>query len=258
MIPTLTITNANDPDNDILHYEFELYSDKILSNKIAFSTVSQQNLITSWTLSSALSDNTAYYWRARAYDGELISGWMPISMFFVNTSGVDTAVDIQASQDVSALAQAIQAVEVLDRDSPLNGIAVKIPPGALSNSCTITIGLIKNPPALPANIKAIGKIIEFGPAGITFSVSVPIMIRYTYADLDNAGIDDPTQLEAFTYNTFTLTWEKIPIDSIDNVNNLLICKVNHFSMYTAGITLTPSQTDDGEGGGGCFLSSIRY
>ena len=89
LTPTLSVNSSTDPDNDTLSYEFELYSDQNLSNQVASSTVSQGNLITSWTLSSPLTDNTTYYWRARANDGNLASSWMPTALFVVNTSGAD-------------------------------------------------------------------------------------------------------------------------------------------------------------------------
>ena len=268
LTPTLSVNNSTDPDNDTLSYEFELYSDQNLSNQVASSTVSQGNLITSWTLSSPLTDNTTYYWRARANDGNLASSWMPTALFVVNTSGADTTVVIEASQDVSASAQTTQTVEVTDNDSPIKGVCVEIPPGALSDDCTITIGVVTNPPALPANTMAIGRVIEFGPSGITFSAPVSIMIPYTQADLDNAGVSDPAELEVLTYDTSTLTWEKITVDSVNTLDALLICRVDHFSMYTTGKSVTSSDSDgggsssDGGGGdssgGGCFVATAAF
>jgi len=253
LTPTLSVNNSTDPDNDTLDYEFELYSDQNLSTEVASSTVSQGNLITSWTVSAALTDNTTYYWRVRVDDGELASSWMPTAVFVVNTSGADTVVEIEVSQDVSASAQITQTVEVADDDSPISGVCVEIPPGALSDDCTMTIGVVTNPPALPANTKTIGKVIEFGPEGITFSTLVSIMIPYTQADLDNAGVSDPAELDVFTYDTSMLSWEKITIDSVDEVNSLLICKVDHFSMYTTGKSVTPPQPD-----GDCFIATAVY
>jgi hypothetical protein len=272
LTPTLSVINATDLDNDTLEYEFEVYSDQNLSSKVASSAVSEGNLITSWTVSPTLTDDTTYYWRTRANDGALASSWMPTAVFFVNTSGTDTIVDIEASADVSASVPTIQTVEVTDGQSPIKGVSVEIPAGALYDDCTITIGVITNPPALPDNTIAIGNVIEFGPDGVVFLTPVRIMIPYTQDDLTNAGLNDPSQLEVFTYDTSTLSWEKIVVESADGVNAVLICTVGHFSMYMTGLTVgemesaPPSEDGDGGdgdtggggGGGGCFVANAAY
>ena len=101
------------------------------------------------------------------------------------------------------------------------------------------------------------------------------MIPYTQEDLDNAGVNDPTELEVFTYDTSTLTWEKIRVDSVDKGNSVLICTVDHFSMYTTGLTAGATAfappSDDGDvgdtgsgdtggggGGGGCFIDTASH
>jgi RHS repeat-associated protein len=85
--PTLTISNATDPDLDPLQYEFELDT---------VSSFNSPNLVqsgpqpagtsgqTSWLVPQPLADNTHYYWRARSDDGLAVSGWSTAS-FFVNT-----------------------------------------------------------------------------------------------------------------------------------------------------------------------------
>jgi hypothetical protein len=260
---TLSVNNAPDPDDDMLEYEFELYSDKDLSNKLAYSLESQGNLITSWKLPMELADNTYYYWRVRAYDGKLASSWMPTAIFMVNTSGTNTMVKIEASKKISASSQTNQTVKVIDNDSPIKGVCLDIPPGTLQNDCTITIGIIMNPPALPSNIKTISRIIEFGPSGITFSSPVSIMIPYNQSDLKNANIDSLSELKIFTYDTSTLSWEKIPVYSVDEFNAFLNCKVDHLSMYTIGIipetdTSAHSQNVLSFQGTGCFINTITY
>jgi hypothetical protein len=89
--PTLSVNNSSDVDSEALYYEFELYSDKGLSNKVASGAVPQGNLISSWRVSSPLTNNAPYYWRVRANDGGLTitgltSPWMPTATFVVTVS----------------------------------------------------------------------------------------------------------------------------------------------------------------------------
>lgn len=60
--PTLSVSNATDPDSDILTCDFEIYAGGTLVQSI--TTIPQDiSGITSVTLPNALSDNTTYTWR---------------------------------------------------------------------------------------------------------------------------------------------------------------------------------------------------
>ncbi len=81
--PTLSITNAVDPDSDDLTCDFEIYSEGILVQSI--SGVAQDNTgITSITLNDPLSDNKTYQWRARAFDGDGYGPWMSMAAFSIH------------------------------------------------------------------------------------------------------------------------------------------------------------------------------
>ena len=85
--PALSIHNSSDIDRDVLTYEFEVYGDISMTTLVANITGIQETpQITSWTVPVNLTENNTYYWRARAYDGELYSGWMPLASFMVNTA----------------------------------------------------------------------------------------------------------------------------------------------------------------------------
>ena len=85
--PTLSVHNSTDIDRDVLTYEFEVYGDLLMTTLVANITgVQETPQITSWTFPVNLTENNTYYWRARAYDGELYSEWMPSSSFMVNTA----------------------------------------------------------------------------------------------------------------------------------------------------------------------------
>ncbi len=82
--PELSVNAAFDVDQDVLTYEFEVYSEYGLHSLVK-SAVDQG---TSWTMNGWLSDNTWYYWRARARDVHGLAGpWTALASFFVNNNG---------------------------------------------------------------------------------------------------------------------------------------------------------------------------
>ncbi len=85
--PTLSVHNSEDIDGDDLTYEFEVYSDSAMTNLVANVTgIAATSQITSWTVSVNLAENNIYYWRTRAFDGELYSNWMPLASFMINSA----------------------------------------------------------------------------------------------------------------------------------------------------------------------------
>jgi hypothetical protein len=85
--PTLSVHNASDIDEDVLSYEFELYQDAGMTVLVEQQGgISEMPDTTTWTVSVPLVENNTYYWRARAFDGDLYSAWMPLSAFMVNTA----------------------------------------------------------------------------------------------------------------------------------------------------------------------------
>lgn len=83
--PTLAVTNSNHLPGVVVTYDFEIYNDAGMTNIVAsMLDVAEGTTTTSWLVSPSLEDNTWYYWRARAYDGNTFSPWVSDS-FFVNT-----------------------------------------------------------------------------------------------------------------------------------------------------------------------------
>lgn len=84
--PALMVSNAADPNDDKLTYEFELYADSSLTTLAATSGMTPETTgATGWTVAPALTENQTYFWRARAYDGRLYGSWMAPASFRVNT-----------------------------------------------------------------------------------------------------------------------------------------------------------------------------
>lgn len=80
LTPTLTVLNAVDQDSATLTYDFEIYGNNLLV--MSFNGVPEGTSgKTAVTLNSPLTDNTAYTWRARAFDGDRYGQWMSMATF---------------------------------------------------------------------------------------------------------------------------------------------------------------------------------
>jgi hypothetical protein len=78
--PTLSVVNAVDPDSDGLTYDFEVYSGGVLTAAIS-GVPEGGDGTTSVTLDNALSDDSSYTWRSRAFDGDRYGQWMNMATF---------------------------------------------------------------------------------------------------------------------------------------------------------------------------------
>ncbi|MBN1625274.1 MAG: hypothetical protein JW944_02015 [Deltaproteobacteria bacterium] len=92
--PILEVTNSNDPDGDDIIYEFEVYDFQFTDNNnpggspVDTGSAEEDNDgATSWTLGSDLTEDTSYWWRARALDEHgVASEWIGPYKFTVNTT----------------------------------------------------------------------------------------------------------------------------------------------------------------------------
>jgi len=258
--PTLTVANSPSSSGGDLEVEFELYANSGLSTLVDSSIEQEGNETTSWTVGTVLTDNATYYWRARAKRGDVNSSWTATGLFTVKTAGPGTVVEIAASKGVEASSDTTETLEVTDSDSPIRGVAVRIPPGALPQDATITIGVVTNAPPLPSKVKALGRVVVFGPEGMGFNEPVTLVFPYTESDLQEAGVTDPAELSLYTYDPFAAVWKKISVSLVDEENQVLLCEVDHFSMFTK--TAPVSGGGGGGGGGGCsgccFIASAMH
>lgn len=85
--PVLTINNSSDADHDILSYVFEIAAVNTFTGATKQSSppVAEGVGSTNWT-PAALTDNTTWYWRAKANDGATDGPWSATGSFFVNSS----------------------------------------------------------------------------------------------------------------------------------------------------------------------------
>lgn len=120
--PTLSVYNASDADRDSLTYEFEVYADAALTDLVVQSGgVAETASVTGWTVPVALTENQTYYWRARAFDGSLSSGWMPFASFMINTAndapGPPTLSAPADGSRVATLTPTLAVTNAVDPDS---------------------------------------------------------------------------------------------------------------------------------------------
>jgi hypothetical protein len=132
------------------------------------------------------------------------------------------------------------SLEVTDSQSSLHGLVLDIPAGALPADTTVTIGIVNNPPALPAGLQYVGASIDIGPNGTEMSTPLDIQIPYTDGALSDAGISDDTALRLYFFDTDSGGWEEADIVSIDRNNNVVYAQLHHFSYYAiTGFNGTP-------------------
>lgn len=87
LTPILEITNSIDPDEDVLKYSFEVYSDEAMTTLVASVADVPAGLdhTTSWQIDTDLVDNTKYYWLAKAIDEDGLISQTELASFTTNT-----------------------------------------------------------------------------------------------------------------------------------------------------------------------------
>lgn len=83
LTPDLRVNNSTDADGDPLTYQFEIHDSTTASLLYTSTMIASGTGATAWTVTSALTNNIKYSWRARAYDTKGWSGWMTWAYFRV-------------------------------------------------------------------------------------------------------------------------------------------------------------------------------
>lgn len=97
--PTLEIINAQDPDGELLTYNFEVYADvdmAVLSTSVEGVTAGEENR-TTWTVDTPLEEGVVYYWRAVAVDSRGAATSSPLFSFWANTANTAPPIPILES-----------------------------------------------------------------------------------------------------------------------------------------------------------------
>jgi len=105
--PTLVVSNAYNPQDNPLNYEFEVSQDTLFSNVAAqVPGVASGAELTQWKLTIDLANNSQYWWRCRAWDLDTATNgpWMTPAAFYVNESNFPPyMVNIVAPPDETVL-----------------------------------------------------------------------------------------------------------------------------------------------------------
>jgi hypothetical protein len=120
-VPTLSWTNATDPQGDTLTYDVEVYEDTSMATLLESTSGVVEGVGTSaFTMTVALAEGLDPAWRARAADGNVAGGWSNLETFFVNTfneaPGVPTQTDPIGGQSVGDLRPSLYWAEAVDPD----------------------------------------------------------------------------------------------------------------------------------------------
>ncbi len=85
--PVLSHINSTDAEGDVLTYGYQIFSDSLLTNLVIETDGQPQTVGNSqWASSSALDEDTIYYWRTRAFDGFEYGPWSDTASFWVNAN----------------------------------------------------------------------------------------------------------------------------------------------------------------------------
>jgi hypothetical protein len=80
--PTLEANPVLDPEGDAVQYQFQVYLDAALTQKVADGMSNS----TAWQVPLALSDKTTHYWRVQALDPQnATAGWSAPSIMYIST-----------------------------------------------------------------------------------------------------------------------------------------------------------------------------
>jgi hypothetical protein len=120
-------------------------------------------------------------------------------------------------------------VEVTNQNSPIYGVKLEIPAGALSSNVDISIAISDVQPTLPnSNFKRLttmNQTIKLSPSGLKFNT--PIIVTLPY---DKSINEISEVVVAALYDENTGEWDIPTLLSIDTVKKQLVIKTSHFSL----------------------------
>ncbi len=114
-------------------------------------------------------------------------------------------------------------------------VSIEIPAGCLSDSTTLTAGDVSNIPDSPGVngiTWAVGLTID--DPGVTLSCPMTLMLPYTQADLDAAGVTDPGDLVVYRWSSVSSGWEALSVTAVDTDNKTVSVEISQLSVFGVG------------------------
>ncbi len=258
--PVIGVMVVSEDNKSSIQVEFEVYRDSAITGRVAVGQTTVGK--TAWRVDEDLEDETTYYWRARIVNDD--SWWTSVFSFTVDLDGSTEPEIMVVEEGIYDLTVPYNTIiKVTDAGSAINGTQVIIPAGALRTTTTISIGEATGLgiPTMDSDLVPVGKVIDFGPSGTWFNMPITINIPYTEAALKAAGGINPAFLMAYTYDKVDRRWETIAVKKVDEENNMLVCEIEHFSLYTIAATnesgrLSGQNNGSGDGGSSCFVGTV--
>ena len=123
-------------------------------------------------------------------------------------------------------------IEVTDLDSPLLGLKVEIPSGALEEGRNITIEIVDSNPGFSNEVSGLSPMVEIGPSGTIFTEPISITLPYVKQNLSSEKrvILEET-LKIYTKDDTTGLWYPLETVNIDTEEGEITAKTNHLSPF---------------------------
>ena len=121
LTPELVLFPAEDVDNDLLIYNYQIFADNELTNLLTENLSGGEQ----WVIDVPLPDNNWYYWRARAVDEHNMSGnWSDAYSFYVDNNGINDTPQLNFVEPAANVVTATVQTQIRWEDSDPDSNAI--------------------------------------------------------------------------------------------------------------------------------------
>jgi hypothetical protein len=125
-------------------------------------------------------------------------------------------------------------IQVTNAGSRVNGLSIKIPPGALSADTTITISELTAPPTFGGLPRFMLKGFQVEPEGTVLASPATVSLPYVTSEFGTtAGVPLEEFLTIYFLQTSTGNPQYIPGFSVNSISHTISAPLSHFSDYVA-------------------------
>lgn len=127
-------------------------------------------------------------------------------------------------------------IEVTDPYSPIYGLKIEVPSGALTEEREISATVVDEPKNEVPYSSALFPQVDFGPDGAVFEKPIRITYLITPEMLQNLGVSSVDELKDFLnvyyWDEVSQVWNLLNIVDIDLLNNTITFETNHFTIFS--------------------------